>query len=106
MAQAIYQKISYRDMAGGQDYHDALSELLRLEHLWISLPRPQRLDTSYKHKDILDTLAEDIIDLLNDAVYVDYFQFIAQGLLEKNELNAVQINEILAAMPRHQWHPE
>jgi len=106
MAQAVYQQIPYRDMAGGQDYHDALFELLRLERLRLSLPRPHRLDTSYKHKDILDTLAEDILDLLSDAVYVDYLRLITQGLLAKQELSARQINEMLEAMPRHQWDPE
>ena len=106
MAQSIYQQISYRDIAGGQDYRDAISDLLLLERLRLSLPRPQSLDTSYKHKDILDTLAEDIIDLLSDTVYVNNLQFIAQGLLAKQELSAGQINAILHAMPRHEWNSE
>lgn len=106
MAQSIYQQIPYRDMAGGQDYRDALSELLLLERLRLSLPQPQSLDISYKHEDILDTLAEDILDLLGDTTYVDYLQRVAQGLLAKQELNARQIDEMLEAMPRHQWHPE
>ena len=106
MAQSMYQQIPYRDMDGGQDYHDALSDLLLLERLRLSLPRPQSLDTSYKHKDILDMLAEDIIDLLSDTVYVNNLQFIAQGLLAKQELSAGQINAILHAMPRHEWNSE
>lgn len=106
MAQSIHQQISYRDMAGGQDYHDALSELFLLERLRLSLPQPQSLDTSYKHKDILDTLAEDILGLLGDTTYVDYLQRVAKGLLAKQELNARQIDEMLEAMPRHQWPPE
>ena len=106
LAQAIYQQKSYRDMAGGQDYRDALSELILLERLRLSLPQPHSLDTSYKHEDILDTLAEDIINLLNDAVYAGYLRRIALGLREKNELNAAEIGEMLAAMPRHQWHFE
>ena len=103
MAQSMYQQIPYRDMDGGQDYHDALSDLLLLERLRLSLPRPQNLDTSYKHKDILDTLAEDIIDLLSDTLYVDYLQLVAEGLLAKQELSAHQINGMLATMPRYQW---
>jgi len=106
MAQSMYQQIPYRDMDGGQDYHDALSELLLLERLRLSLPRPQSLDTSYKHKDILDTLAEDILDLLSDTVYVDYLQLVAEGLLAKQELSAEQINAMLEAMPRYQWHSQ
>ena len=106
IAQSVYQQIPYRDMEGGQDYLDALSGLLLLERLRLSLPRPQSLDTSYKHKDILDTLAEDIIDLLSDTVYVNNLQFIAQGLLAKQELSAGQINAILHAMPRHEWNSE
>jgi len=106
LTQSMCQQIPYRDMAGGQDYRDALSDLLLLERLRLSLPRPQSLDTSYKHKDILDTLAEDIIDLLSDTAYVDYLQLIAEGLLEKQELSAKQINAMLATMPRHQWHSE
>ena len=106
MAQSIYQQIPYRDIAGGEDYRDAISDLLLLERLRLSLPRPQSLDTSYKHKDILDTLAEDNIGLLSDTVYVGYLQLVARGLLAKQELSAQQINEMLAAMPRHQWHPE
>ncbi len=106
MAQSMYQQIPYRDIAGGEDYRDAISDLLLLERLRLSLPRPQSLDTSYKHKDILDTLAEDNIGLLSDTVYVGYLQLVARGLLAKQELSAQQINEMLAAMPRHQWHPE
>jgi len=106
MAQSIHQQIPYRDMAGGQDYHDALSELILLERLRLSLPQPQNLDTSYKHKDILDSLADDILTLLTAGDYSYYLQLVAQGLLAKQELNARQINEMLEAMPRHQWHPE
>ena len=106
MAQSIYQQIPYRDMAGGQDYRDALSELILLERLRLSLPQPQNLDTSYKHKDILDMLADDIIRLLTASDYNYYLQLIAQSLLAKQELSAQQINEMLEAMPRHQWHPE
>jgi len=106
MAQSMYQQIPYRDMEGGQDYHDALSDLLLLERLRLSLPGPQSLDTSYKRKDILDTLAEDIIDLLSDTLYVDYLQLVAEGLLAKQELSAPQINEMLKTMRRHQWHSE
>ena len=106
MAQAIYQQIPYREMAGGQDYRDALSELLLLERLRLSLPRPQTLDVSYKHKDILDMLAGDIITLLTARDYSHYLQLVTQGLLAKQELSARQIGEILEAMPCHQWHPE
>ena len=106
MAQAIHQQIPYREMAGGQDYRDALSELLLLERLRLSLPQPQSLDTSYKHKDILDRLADDILTLLTARDYSHYLQLIAQHLLTKQELSAQQINEMLEAMPRHQWHPE
>ena len=106
LAQALYQQIPYRDVAGGQDYHDVIVELLRLERLRLSLPRPHRLDTSYKHRDILDTLAEDIIGLLTAPDYGHYLQRISQGLLTKQELNAQQIDEMLAAMCRHQWHVE
>ncbi|MBQ0720670.1 MAG: hypothetical protein KBT88_09720 [Gammaproteobacteria bacterium] len=106
LAQSLHQQIAYRDMAGGQDYRDALSELLLLERLRLSLPQPHSLDVSYKHKNILDTLAEDILGLLNDAVYVDYLQRIAQDLLAKQELSARQISAILEAMPRHQWGSE
>lgn len=106
MAQSIHQQISYRDMAGGQDYHDALSELLLLERLRLSLPRPHSLDVSYKHKDILDMLADDILTLLTAHDYSHYLQRVAQGLLAKQELSAHQIGEMLEAMPRHQWPPE
>ncbi len=106
LAQSMYQQTPYRDMDGGQDYHDALSDLLRLECLRLSLPKPQSLDTSYKHKNILDMLAEDIIDLLSATLYVDYLQRVAEGLLAKQELSAHQINGILKAMPRHQWHSQ
>ena len=106
MAQAIYQQISYRDMAGGQDYRDVLSELILLERLRLSLPQPQTLDTSYKHKDILDMLADDVITLLTARDYSHYLQLVAEGLLEKEELNAHQIDEMLEAMPRHQWDCE
>lgn len=104
IAQAIYQDKPYREMAGGQDYRDALSGLLLLERLRLSLPQPQRLDTSYKHNDILDDLADDILRLLTAQNYRHYLQLIAQGLLAKQELNAEQIKQILAPMPRHQWH--
>ncbi len=103
MAQAIYQQTSYRDMAGGQDYRDALSELLILERLRLSLPRTHCLDISYKDENILDTLADDILTLLQAPVYAYYLQRIARGLLTDRELNAEQIGEILEAMPRHQW---
>ena len=106
MAQSIHQQIPYRDMAGGQDYRDALSELLLLERLRLSLPQPQNLDTSYKHKDILDRLADDIITLLTARDYSHYLQLVAQGLLAKQELSGRQIDEMLEAMPCHQWHPE
>ena len=106
MAQAIYQQISYRDMAGGQDYRDVLSELILLERLRLSLPQSQTLDTSYKHKDILDMLADDVITLLTARDYSHYLQLVAEGLLEKEELNAHQIDEMLEAMPRHQWDCE
>ena len=106
LAQSIYQQIPYRDMAGGQDYRDALSELLLLERLRLSLPQPQSLDTSYKHKDILDRLADDILTLLTGHDCSHYLQLVAQGLLAKQELNAHQIGEMLEAMPRHQWPPE
>lgn len=105
MAQAIHQQIPYREMAGGQDYRDALSELL-LERLRLSLPQPQSLDTSYKHKNILDRLADDILTLLTARDYSHYLQLIAQQLLATQELSAQQINEMLEAMPRHQWPPE
>lgn len=106
IAQAIYQQKSYRETAGGQDYRDALSGLLLLERLRLSLPQPQSLDTSYKHKDILDRLADDILTLLTAREYSYYLQLVAQHLLAKQELNAQQINEMLETMPRHQWHPE
>lgn len=105
MAQSVYQQISYRDMDGGQDYRDALSELLVLERLRLSLPQPHRLDTSYKHKDILDMLADDIITLLTARDYSHYLQLIARSLLAKQELSGEQIAEMLEAMPRHQWQP-
>lgn len=103
LAQSICQQIPYRNIAGGQDYQDALAELLLLERLRLSLPRPHSLDTSYKHKDILDTLAEDILNLLSAPAYKDYLQLLAQQLLAKQELSAKAISEMLAAMPRHQW---
>ena len=106
LAQAMYQQIPYRDIDGGQDYRDAISDLLLLERLRLSLPRPQSLDTSYKHKDILDTLTEDILGLLSDTVSIDYLQLVAQGLLAKQELSAQQINEMLETMPRYQCGPE
>ena len=106
LAQAMYQQIPYRDIDGGQDYRDAISDLLLLERLRLILPRPQSLDTSYKHKDILDTLAEDILGLLSDTVSIDYLQLVAQGLLAKQELSAQQINEMLETMPRYQCGPE
>ena len=106
MAQAIHQQIPYREMAGGQDYHDALSELFLLERLRLSLPQPQSLDTSYKHKDILDRLADDILTLLTARDYSHYLQLIAQHLLATQELSAQQINEMLEAMPCHQWQAE
>lgn len=106
MAQAIHQQKSYRDMAGGQDYRDALSELILLERLRLSLPQPQSLDASYKHPDILDRLADDILTLLTARDYSYYLQLVAQALLAKQELSAQQINEMLEAMPLHQWHPE
>ena len=106
MAQSIHQQIPYRDMAGGQDYRDALSELLLLERLRLSLPQPQSLDTSYKHKDILDRLADDIMMLLTARDYSHYLKLVTQGLLAKQELRARQIDEILEAMPCHQWDCE
>ena len=106
LAQSMYQQIPYRDIDGGQDYRDAISDLLLLERLRLILPRPQSLDTSYKHKDILDTLAEDILGLLSDTVSIDYLQLVAQGLLAKQELSAQQINEMLETMPRYQCGPE
>ena len=106
MAQAIHQQKSYRDMAGGQDYRDALSELILLERLRLSLPQPQSLDTSYKHKDILDKLADDILTLLTARDYSYYLQLVAQSLLAKQELSAQQISEILESMPQHQWDCE
>ncbi|MDF1832590.1 MAG: hypothetical protein P1U52_09580 [Porticoccaceae bacterium] len=106
IAQAIYQQKPYREMAGGQDYRDALSGLLLLERLRLSLPQPQHLDISYKHENILDSLANDILTLLTARDYSNYLQLIAQHLLAKQELSAQQISEMLEAMPRHQWHPE
>mgnify|MGYP000302137784 CR=1 FL=1 len=103
LAQAVYQQKPYRDMAGGQDYGDALAELLRLERLRLSLPRPHRLDTSYKDANILDTLADDILSLLQTPTYAHYLGLLAQGLLVGRELNGAQIEAMLQPMPRHRW---
>ncbi len=106
LSQSICQQTPYREIAGGQDYQDTLFELLRLERLRLSLPRPHSLDTSYKHKNILDTLADDVLALLTAPDYAHYLEVIAQGLLSRQELNTYQISEMLGAMPRHQWHSE
>lgn len=103
MAQSICQQTSYRNIAGGQDYHDALVELLRFERLRLSLPNPEHLDISYKHEDILDTLADEIMALFGDPVYRHYLDRIAQSLLEKEELSALEISTMLETMPGHQW---
>lgn len=107
ISQAIYLKKPYRQVHGGQDYRDALIELLLLEKLRISLPiathQAEQLDVSYKDEQILDTVAEDIIDLLVDREYINYVGLIARGLIEKQELSAQQIEDILHDMPVHDW---
>ena len=103
VSQAIYLKKSFRDVHGGQDYRDALMELLLLEKLRISLPNAGRLDVSYKNDDVLDTVAEDIINLLVDREYINYVGLIARGLLENQELREDEIKEILQNMPLHDW---
>lgn len=103
VAQAIYQKRPYREVHGGQDYRDALIELLLLEKLRLSLPRAQHLDVSYKHENVLDAVAEDIIDLMVDREYINYVGRIARGLIENQELSARQIEDLLQDMPVHDW---
>ncbi len=103
VSQAIYLKKPYRRVHGGQDYRDALLELLMLERLRISLPNPDQLDMSYKDEQVLDTVAESIIELLVDREYINYVGLIARGLIEKQELSGEQIEEILCDMPTHNW---
>ncbi len=103
VSQAIYLKKPYRRVHGGQDYRDALLELLMLERLRISLPNPDQLDMSYKDEQVLDTVAESIIELLIDRQYINYVGLIARGLIEKQELSGEQIEEILCDMPVHDW---
>lgn len=107
VSQAIYLKMPYRQVHGGQDYRDALIELLLLEKLRVSLPiaaqLAEQLDVTYKDEQILDTVAEDIIDLLVDREYIHYVGLIARGLIEKQELSGQQIEEILRDMPVHSW---
>ncbi|OUS12300.1 hypothetical protein A9Q89_06580 [Gammaproteobacteria bacterium 53_120_T64] len=103
LAQSIYQQQCYRDIAGGQDYSDAIAELLRLERLRLSLPEPKALDTSYKADDILDQLGDGIMRLLTTPVYGLYLQRIARSLLDKEELCGLEITPLLEGMPRHQW---
>lgn len=103
MSQAIYLKQSYRDVHGGQDYRDALLELLRLEKLRLSLPRPDELDTCYKDDDVLDRVAEDLIELFVEREYINYVGRVARGLIAEQELTAAQISELLQDMPLHDW---
>ena len=103
MAQSIYEKKSYREMAGGQDYRDAIFDLLQLERLRLSLPQCDGLDTHYKHEDILDTLADDIMALFRDPVCRPFLDVLSANLLEKQTLNGGDITQILASMPRQQW---
>ncbi|MBV1930480.1 MAG: hypothetical protein KUG71_02085 [Porticoccaceae bacterium] len=107
VSQAIYLKKPYRQVHGGQDYRDALIELLMLEKLRVSLPiaaqLAEQLDVTYKDEQVLDTVAEDIIDLLVGREYINYVGLIARGLIEKQELTGQQIEEILQDMPVHNW---
>lgn len=103
ISQAIYLKKSFKEVHGGQDYRDAILELLLLEKLRISLPDADQLDVSYKDRNVLDVVAEDIINLLVDREYINYVGLIARGLLEKQELTEDDIGEILQHMPIHDW---
>ncbi len=103
ISQAIYLKKPFKQVHGGQDYRDAIIELLLLEKLRISLPDADQLETSYKNENVLDKVAEDIINLLVDQEYIHYVGLVARGLIEKQELNAEQISAILSDMPLHDW---
>ncbi len=103
VSQAVYLKKPFREVHGGQDYYDALVELLRLEKLRLSLPGAEYLDVSYKDDDILDRVAEDIVDLFVEREYINYVGRVARGLIEKQELSEGQISELLHDMPQHVW---
>ena len=103
VSQAVYLKKPFRDVHGGQDYYDALVELLRLEKLRLSLPGAEHLDVSYKDDNILDRVAEDIVDLFVDREYINYVGRVARGLIEKQELSERDISELLSDMPQHVW---
>ena len=103
LSQAIYLKKSFREIHGGQDYRDAVMELLLLERRRLSLPNADRLDVSYKDRTILDKVVEDILNLLVDKEYINYVGLVARGLIKHQELNAEQITGILHEMPLHDW---
>jgi hypothetical protein len=103
ISQAIYLKKPFRDVHGGQDYRDAIMELLLLERRRLSFPNADRLDISYKDQDVLDIVVRDIVNLLVDREYINYVGLVARGLIEHQELNAEQIREILEDMPVHDW---
>jgi hypothetical protein len=103
ISQAIYLKKPFREVHGGQDYRDALLELLTLERLRISLPNAHDLDVSYKHEDILNHVVEDIVDLLVGREYVNYVGRVARALIEKQELTGNEIKDVLHDMPTHEW---
>ena len=106
MAQSVHENKPYREMAGGRDYRDAIYDLLRLERLRLSLPQCDTLDTHYKHEDILDFLADDIMSLLQDSSYRAYLDKISESLLEKQVLNGADISQLLQSMATHQWPDE
>lgn len=103
VSQAVYLKKPFREVHGGQDYYDALVELLRLEKLRLSLPGAEYLDVSYKDDDILDRVAEDIVDLFVEREYINYVGRVARGLIEKQALSEGEISELLHDMPLHIW---
>lgn len=103
ISQAIYLKSSFRDIHGGQDYRDALLELLTLERLRISLPNASHLEVSYKHENILNKVVEDIVELLIEREYVNYVGRVARALIEQQELTGKEISELLKDMPTHKW---
>lgn len=103
VSQAVYLKKPFREVHGGQDYYDALVELLRLEKLRLSLPKAERLDISYKDDNILDMVAEDIVDLFVEREYINYVGRVARGLIEKQALSEGEISELLHDMPLHIW---
>ncbi|HCO60930.1 MAG TPA: hypothetical protein DIT58_12160 [Porticoccaceae bacterium] len=103
VSQAVYLKKPFREVHGGQDYYDALVELLRLEKLRISLPGADQLDITYKDDNILDMVAEDVVDLFVEREYINYVGRVARGLIEKQELSESEINNLLHDMPLHIW---